>query len=57
MCQKVYQKSNPAWDQGAFLTMFSYIKKSLNEVLPIFLCLEYYEEFLEKKSPDPGVPL
>ena len=57
MCQKVHQKSNPAWDQGAFLTMFSYIKKSLNEVLPIFLYLEYYEEFLEKKSPDPGVPL
>ena len=28
-----------------------------NEVLPIFLCLEYYLEFLEKKSPDPGVPL
>ena len=45
MCQKVHQKWNPAWDQGAFLTMFSYIKKSPNEVLPIFLYLEYYEGF------------
>ena len=36
MCQKVHQKSNPAWDQGAFLTMFSYIKKSqtLSKKLP-----------------------
>ena len=28
MCQKVNQKSMPALDQGAFLKMFSYIKKS-----------------------------
>ena len=34
-----------------------YIKKNPNEVLPIFLCLEYYADFLEKKSSDPGVPL
>ena len=45
MCQKNHQKSIPSWDQGAFLTVFSYIKKSLNQVLPIFLYLEYYEEF------------
>ena len=44
MCQNFHQKSIPAWDQGAFLTMFSYIKKCPNEVLPIFLYLEYYEE-------------
>ena len=49
MCQNFHQKSIRAWDQGAFLTMFSYIKKNPNEVLPIFLNLEYYEEFLEKK--------
>ena len=57
MCQKNHQKSIPTWDQEALLTVFSYIKKSPNEVLPIFLYLEYYEEFWEKKSPDPGVPL
>ena len=57
MYQKNHQKSIPSWDQGALLTVFSYIKKSPNEVLPIFLYLEYYEEFWEKKSPDPGVPL
>ena len=45
MCKKNHQKSIPSWDQGAFLTVFSYIKKSLNQVLPIFLYLEYYEEF------------
>ena len=45
MCQKFHQKSIPSWDQGALLTVFSYIKKSPNEVLPIFLYLEYYKEF------------
>ena len=53
MCRKVHQKWVPAKDQGAFLTMFDhfflYIKKNPNDVLPIFLCLEYYSEFLEKK--------
>ena len=59
MCQKVNQKWVRAKDQGAFLTMFDIFfiyKKNQNEVLPIFICLEYYLEFLEKKSPDPGVP-
>ena len=45
MCLKNHQKSIPTWDQEALLTVFSYIKKSPNEVLPIFLHLEYYEEF------------
>ena len=52
MCQKVHQKWVPTKDQGAFLTcltiFFIYIKKNPNEVLPIFLCLEYYAYFLEK---------
>ena len=54
MCQKFNQKSIPAFDQGAFLTMFDdfflYIKNSSNEVLPTFLYLVYYAEFLEKKN-------
>ena len=55
MCQKVHKKWVPAWDQGAFLTMFEkkYMKKSPNEDLPIFLYLKYYEDFLEKNHPIP----
>ena len=32
-----------------FDDFFLYMKKKTNEALPIFLCLEYYLEFLEKK--------
>ena len=43
---------------GSFFdNVFLCIKKSPNEVLLIFIYLEYYEEFLGKKSPDPGMPL
>ena len=44
-------------DQGTIRWFFSYRSNFPNEVLPIFLCLKYYLEFLEKKTPDPGVPL
>ena len=57
MYQKNHQKSIPSWDQGALLTVFSYIKKSPNEVLPIFLYLEYYEEILVKKTRSRSAPL
>ena len=44
----------PALDQGDFLTMFDFFyEKNPNEVLPFYLCIEYYAEFIDEKSPDP----
>ena len=60
MCQKVHQNGSLLGIRELFDNIWRFFKhkKSPNEVLPIFLYVEYYEEFLErKKSPDPEVPL
>ena len=54
--KKVFKKVCLSQIKELFDDLINIYKTNPNEVLPIFLCIEYYLELLEK-TPNPRVPL